>query len=151
MRGDNFDERPAEEDLGKKWLIVQQYLAKGDKYDWRLFYPHVNPEAFHWERAERDVAKLSERFDLGFEFWNGLGFVGDFYKTKAGVEVLVSFNLIDNAMALFQETEFIKYLYHHQESMWNKFFFGFFGEEQTEKMIIENFDKGIIDLGPIKK
>ncbi len=146
LRGDVIDERPPEEKFGEQWLIVQRYLAKDDEYDWRLFYPHVNPEALHWERAERDLARISEKYALGLEFWNGLGFAGDFYKDESGVEVLVSFNLIDNAMALFMDKELIKYLYHHQEALWNKIFTGFLGEEKMEEMIIENFDKGIIKL-----
>ncbi len=146
LRGDVQDTRPPEEKLGSDWLIVQRYLAKDDEYDWRLFYPHVNPEALHWERAERDIATLSDKFELGLDFWQGLGFVGDFYKDESGVEVLVSFNLIDNAMALFMDKELIKYLYHHQEALWNKIFTGFFGEEQMEEIIIKNFDKGIISL-----
>lgn len=146
LRGDVIDKRPPEENLGDDWLIVQRYLAKDDEYDWRLFYPHVNPEALHWERAERDIAALSDRFELGLDFWQGLGFAGDFYKDESGVEVLVSFNLIDNAMALFMDKELIKYLYHHQEALWNRIFTGFLGEEKMEDMIIKNFDKGIIKL-----
>ena len=146
LKGDNIDVRPPEDNMGKKWLIIQQYLAKHDEYDWRLFYPHVNPEAIHWAKAESDIAKLSERFGLDLSFWNGLGFVGDFYKDESGVEVLVSFNFLDTAMALFKEKELIKYLYHHQEAMWNKIFSEFFGEEKLKEMIIENFDKGIIEL-----
>jgi len=146
LRGDAIDIRPPESDLGKKWLIIQSYLAKDDEFDWRLFYPHVNPEALHWQKAERDVAELSRRFDLGFEFWEGLGTTGDFYKDESGVEVLVSFNLIDTAMGLFMEKQLVKYLYHHQEALWNKIFSGYFGEEKMERMIIENFDKGVIGV-----
>ncbi|MBU4353680.1 hypothetical protein KKA18_03275, partial [Patescibacteria group bacterium] len=83
---------------------------------------------------------------LGFEFWEGLGPVGNFFKEESGAEVLVSFNFLDTAMSLFQEKEMVKYLYHHQEAMWNKVFSSFFGEEKMERMIIENFDRGIINL-----
>jgi len=146
LRGDVLDNRPSEDRMGKDWLIVQQYLAKKDPYDWRLFFPHVNPEAIHWGKAEQDVSRLSKRFGLEFEFWEGLDHVGDFFQDASGVEVLVSFNLIDTAMSLFKEKEMVKYLYHHQEAMWNKLFAGFFGEEKMEQMIIDNFDKGIISL-----
>ncbi len=146
LKGDVIDTRPPEEELGKTWLIVQRYLAKDDENDWRLFYPHVNPEAIHWQRAEEDISKLSKRFNLGFEFWEGLGPIGDFFKDESGVEVLVSFNLIDTAMALFQEKEMIKYLYHHQEALWNRIFLEFVGRERMDFMIMENFDKGIIKL-----
>lgn len=146
LRGDVIDSRPEDKDLGRKWLIIQRYLAKDDEYDWRLFYPHVNPEAIHWQRAENDIVKLSQNFDLDFEFWNGLGPIGDFFKDEAGVEVLVSFNFLDTVMSLFQEKEMVKYLYHHQEALWNKIFIDFFGEKKMEELIIENFDKGFIKL-----
>lgn len=146
LRGDAIDTRPEEKDLGRKWLIIQRYLAKDDENDWRLFYPHVNPEAIHWQRAENDITRLSQNFDLDFDFWNGLGPIGDFFKDEAGVEVLVSFNFLDTVMSLFQEKEMVKYLYHHQEALWNKIFIAFFGEKKMEELIIENFDKGFIKL-----
>lgn len=149
LRGDVLDFRPQEDELGKTWMIVQRYLAKDDEYDWRLFYPHINPEAIHWTKAENDMSRLSRRFEMDFEFWQGLGPVGNFFKDESGVEVLVSFNFLDTAMSLFQEKEMVKYLYHHQEAMWNKIFSSFFSEEKMEKMILENFEKGIIELSLI--
>ena len=146
LRGDVLDVRPTENELGKTLLIVQRYLAKDDENDWRLFYPHVNPEAIHWQKAENDIAKLSQRFKLGFEFWDGLGPIGDFFKDESGVEVLVSFNFLDTVMSLFQEKEMIKYLYHHQESLWNKIFAEFLGEEKMEQLIKDNFDHGFIKI-----
>ncbi len=146
LRGDVVDTRPPDSDLGRVWLIVQRYLAKDDEFDWRLFYPHVNPEALHWQKAEEDISRLSKRFNLGFEFWDGLGPIGDFYKDESGVEVLVSFNLIDTAMSLFQEEEMVKYLYHHQEALWNRIFREFAGEERMNFLIKEKFDTGIIEL-----
>ena len=147
LRGDVIDERPPEKDLGTKWLIVQRYLAKDDEFDWRLFYPHVNPEAIHWTKAEADVARISRRYDsLGFEFWHNLDWAGDFYPDASGIPVLVSFNLIDVVMSLVKEKELSKYLYHHQEALWNKIFMQYAGEAETEKMIIEHFDQGVIDL-----
>lgn len=150
LRGDVSDERPSGDELGKKFLITQRYLAKDDEYDWRLFYPHVNPESIHWAKAEHDLAKFSKQFDAGFDFWDNLDFVGDFFKDGVGVEVLVSFNLIDNAMALFMKKEMIKYLYHHQESMWNKIFAYYFGEKEMEEMIKDNFNEGVIDIEKLK-
>lgn len=146
LRGDVLDSRFPDDDLGKKWLMVQRYLAKEDEYDWRLFYPHVNPEAIHWTKAENDIARLGQKFNIPeLVFWNNLDFVGDFFKTESG-DALVSFNLIDAAMDLVMEREMIKYLYHHQESLWNKIFISFIGQEKTEKLIINNFDKGFIEL-----
>jgi len=146
LRGDVTDKHPSESTLGKTWLIVQRYLAKDDEHDWRLFYPHLNPEAVHWQKAENDIARLSEKFGLDFEFWRGLGPVGNIFKDEVGIEVLVSFNLVDTVMSLFQEKEMVKYLYHHQEALWNKIFSEFMGEEKMEELMKENFDKGVIKL-----
>lgn len=135
-------------DSGKtSWRMVQRYLAKDDEYDHRLFEPHINPEAIHWTKAENDIARLSERFkEVNLDFWQDLDFVGDYFKSQSGVDILVSFNLIDTVMSLVQEKEMIKYLYHHQEAMWNKIFSEYMGEEKMEELIVENFDKGYLTL-----
>ena len=148
LRGDVIDERPPLEDIGKSWMIVQRYLAKDDKNDWRLFEPHVNPEAIHWKKAENDISALGQKVNRGIDlsFWKELDWVGDFYPTEAGVDVLVSFNLVDTVMSLVKKQEMTKYLYHHQEALWNKIFAEFLGEEKMEEMTIDNFEKGIIEL-----
>ncbi|MCR4323175.1 MAG: hypothetical protein NUV61_03770 [Candidatus Azambacteria bacterium] len=145
LRGDVLDEQ-MHSHVVSNWLIVQRYLAKDDEYDWRLFAPHVNPEALHWTKAEEDIARLNERFEnLDLHFWHNLDFVGDFYRTESGVDTLVSFNLIDTVMSLVMEKDMIKYLYHHQEALWNKIFMEYVGgREEMERLTIENFMKGYI-------
>lgn len=150
LRGDVSDTRFAEEDRGMKWMIVQRYLAKEDAHDWRLFEPHVNPEALHWSKAEGDMARLSERFpQLGLQFWSHLDHVGDYFPDASGVEVLVSFNLIDTVMSLVQKKAMIKHLYHHQEALWNRIFREYLGRERMEELIIQNFNKGFIDISKL--
>ena len=150
LRGDVLDSRFAEDDRGKKWMIVQQYLAKNDEHDWRLFEPHVNPEAIHWSKAENDIARFGKKFpDIGLDFWTDLDFIGDYYPDASGVDVLVSFNLIDTIMSLVQQKDMIKYLYHHQEALWNKIVSEYIGKEKLEELIVENFDKGYIDFNTI--
>ncbi|MBI3114472.1 MAG: hypothetical protein HYZ07_00755, partial [Candidatus Harrisonbacteria bacterium] len=120
-----------------RWLIVQRYLAKDDENDWRLFEPHVNPEALHWQRAEQDIlniAKVIRGFHNGLDFWSGLGWAGDYFPTETGVPVLVSFNIVDTVMALVKEKELIKYLYHQQEALWNKIFTSYFSEQELEEL-----------------
>lgn len=147
LRGDVLDSRFDEKDLGKKWMIIQRYLAKDDKNDWRLFEPHINPEAIHWKKAENDIGLLGKEIGgLDLSFWKDLDYIGDFFPAKSGIDVLVSFNLVDTAMSLVKEKDMVKYLYHHQEALWNKIFSGFVGEEKMEEMIIDNFEKGYIDL-----
>lgn len=147
LRGDVLDTHFPDEERGRKWMIVQRYLAKDDANDWRLFEPHINPEAIHWSKAEGDIARLGMRYgELGLDFWNNLDHVGDYFPDEAGVEVLVSFNLIDTVMSLVQEKEMIKYLYHHQEAVWNKIFAEYVGREKMEEMIVNSFEKGFIEL-----
>mgnify|MGYP001604830742 CR=1 FL=1 len=80
------------------------------------------------------------------EYWSGLGAVGDFFKTASGVEVLVSFNLVDTVMALVQRRELIKYLYHHQEAMWNKIFAAYFGWDKLREMSKKYVFKGWLEI-----
>jgi len=128
------------------WLIIQQYLAKDDPSDPRLFLPHLNPEAFHWKKTEQDISRFGKRFkDIQLELWLELDWVGGYFKSKSKEE-LVSFDLVDNWMALVNREQKIKYLYHHQEALWNHIFEEYMGEENLEKLMIENFNKGIINL-----
>ncbi len=147
LRGDVLEERLPENKVAN-WMIIQRYLAKDDEYDWRLFEPHINPEALHWSKAEKNVADFNKRFpESGLDFWKDLDFVGDFFKTRSGVDNLVSMNLIDTVMSLVMEKQMIKYLYHHQEAMWNKIFSEYVGgQEEMEKIIVDNFVKGYISF-----
>ncbi len=132
------------------WRIVQRYLAKDNESDPRLFEQHVNPEAEHWFKAEEDFGRLSrmmteEDSHLSFNFWIGQDFVGDFFKDKEGKEQLIGFNYIDLVMSLVKKGH-IKYLYHHQEAMWNKIFLEYMGRETMNRMIEDNIIKGFIEL-----
>lgn len=148
LRGDIIEQRPLSPSQSA-WLIVQRYLAKDDENDWRLFEPHLNPEALHWERAEGMLIQCGDKLD-GFSadlsFWKDLNWVGDFYPTDTGIDVLVSFNLIDTAMSLVKEKELVKYLYHHQEALWNKIFSEYFGEDKMEEYMKENIIRGWFDI-----
>lgn len=145
LRGD-VPEGPLPNTGKINWRILQQYLAKDNENDPRLFEPHISPEAMHWERAEEDVGKLAKQYPgLNLDFWTDLNWVGDFFTSeKTGKEELISFDLIDNVMALVMEKEMIKYLYHHQEALWNKIFIEYIGEKEMRRMIEENLIKGYI-------
>lgn len=152
LRGDVLDSRFSEEDRGLKWMIVQRYLAKEDPYDWRLFEPHVHSEAIHYSKAAADIARLGGRFpELGLDFWENLDYVGDYFKSERGAEVLISFNLMDAVMSLVQEKEQVKHFYHQQEALWNKIFSDYLGKDKLEELIINNFHRGFIDLTEVNK
>lgn len=143
LRGDVPEER-----LGKppgdafRFLVVQRYLAKDDENDWRLFEPHINPEARHWVRAENDILKI----DDALRFWSGMDWTGEFFKDEAGVEVLVSFDLVDTVMNLVKREELIKYLYHHQEALWNEIFTRYYSEEKLDDLSKRFIVKGWFEI-----
>jgi hypothetical protein len=128
-----------------EWLIVQQYLWKINPNDPRLFLPRVNPESMHWFRGERDLARLGEeRSDLDLEMWLNRDWVS-YFDGKS--ESLVSLDLEDNAMSQVSAAEDKKeyFSYHQREAMWTKIFMEYAGgEEAMEKLLLENFDKGVI-------
>lgn len=129
-----------------EWLIVQRYLYKVNPNDPRLFLPRVNPESIHWLRGERDLTLFKDdKGSLDLSLWHDLDWVGGVF--DHGKEEVVSFDLEDNAMALvsFMEGHQETFTYHQREAMWTKLFFAYAnGEEEAEKMLVENFDKGVI-------
>lgn len=129
-----------------EWLIVQRYLYKENPNDPRLFLPRVNPESIHWLRGERDLTLFKDSSNnLDLSLWHDLDWVGGIF--DHGNEEVVSFDLEDNAMSLvsFMEGKNQSFNYHQRESMWTKLFFAYVGgEEKAEKLLLENFDKGVI-------
>jgi len=132
---------------GTTWRIIQRYLAKLDAQDPRLFEPHINPETVHWLKAEKEIDELAAKNpQLKLDFWRGVDdFVGDFFPAGRKGEELVSFDLLDNLISL-THGGIGKYLYHQQEALWNKIFIEFMGEEKLEEMLVENIEKGFIEL-----
>lgn len=141
LRGDVLKSLPFPSAGRCSFSIIQRYLAKDDENDRRLFLPHLNPEALHWDKAEESLAKIE-----GLDFWKDLDWAGDFFKIETGDEVLISFNLVDTIMSLVKEKEMVKYLYHHQEALWNKIFISYFGQEKVEELIKENLIKGWFEV-----
>ncbi|MEK7478305.1 MAG: hypothetical protein AAB626_00050 [Patescibacteria group bacterium] len=148
-----------------EWLIVQRYLAKDDPKDPRLLLPRVNPESLHWLRGERDLSffNANEKNEkLNLKIWNNMDWVGGIFSAegassadrqgsvsggKNGEDSVISFDLEDNAMSLvsFMEGKNETFNYHQREAMWTRIFSGYVdGEDEMERLLIENFDKGII-------
>ncbi len=140
-----------------EWLIIQRYLAKDNPDDPLLKIPHISPEAMHWNRAEIAISEFGSKFpELELTFWENLSYIGDFFQTqreykllgprqpeKSG-EILVSFDLVDNIMSLVQVRELAKYLYHHEESLWNRIFTGYFSHQDLHDQLVKNFQKGVV-------
>lgn len=145
LRGDVPEKKTVDEG---EWLIVQRYLFKIDPKDPRLFLPRVNPESVHWFRGERDLVRLgNEHPELDFELWDDLDWVGRIFRD--GGEVVTSFDLEDNAMtevaAMEKTGEILNY--HQREAMWTRLFIEYAGgEQEMERLLEENFDKGAISF-----
>jgi hypothetical protein len=132
-----------------EWLIIQRYLAKIDVNDARLILPHVNPEALHWARAERDLARFGSEHGLGIALWENLDWVGGAFENESGVREIVSFDLEDNAMSLVSSMEGHgeSFIYHQREALWTKLFSEYVGgEDKMEKLLIENFERGVVSI-----
>ncbi len=148
LRGDVL-ERHLPEGEKALFLVIQRYLAKDDENDWRLFVPHINPEALHWEKAEGhlvEAGKAMNSLGADLSFWQDLGWVGDYFKDEVGNNVLVSFDLVDTVMSLVKEKELTKYLYHHQEALWNKIFSEYFGDGELEKFSKDYLLQGYFEI-----
>lgn len=148
LRGDVID-RHFPESERVLFLVVQRYLAKDDENDWRLFVPKISPEAMHWAKAQEDLAKMSNFFpelDEELKFWRSLDWVGEYFKDEVGNDVLVSFDLVDTVMSLVKQKELIKYLYHHQEALWNKIFTEYFNREELGKFSKEYLLQGYFEI-----
>ncbi len=152
LRGDVSDKKIESLSGGGEkpiWRVVQTYLAKDDKQDFRLFQAHVNPEAEHWFKVSEDLERLGRMLPgegkVGLGYWAGLDYVGDFFKDQNGQEQLVSFDLTDLIMSLVKKGQ-VKYLYHQQEALWNKIFLEYEGRERMNELIEENIISGFIEL-----
>lgn len=126
------------------WRIVQRYLAKDDPADFRLHEAHVDPEAEHWYLVAHNFDKVAEllgdteKFNLAY--WTSLDHIGDFVGDK-----LVSFDVVDLVMSSVTKGE-AKYLYHQQESLWNRIFSGYLGRDKMNQLIEDNIIGGFIKL-----
>ena len=149
LRGDVLERRIPPEDDKSAWLVVQRYLAKDDENDWRLFVPRINPEALHWLRAEEHLASVGDQlnhFSKELGFWKDIDWVGDYFRDESGVNVLVSFDLVDTVMSLVKEKEMVKYLYHQQEALWNKIFIEYFGRDKLDEYSRKHLLKGYFEI-----
>jgi hypothetical protein len=129
------------------WRIIPRYLAKLNDSDPRLFEPHINPEPLHWMKAENDIDSfVVKNPQIKLDFWRGTDdFTGDIFPAGKKGEDVVSFDLIDNIISLSRGS-IGKYMYHQQEALWNKIFIEFMGTEKIEEVIMDNLEKGYVEL-----
>ncbi len=130
------------------WRIMPKYLAKHNPKDFRIFEPHISPEAWHYTRASQLINKIAEQKpELALNFWLGLDFVGDLFTSDTAIEDFVSFSLYDNGISLLNQSKFeSRYSYHQIEALWNQIFIEYFSQEELDKFLKNNFDKGYLVL-----
>lgn len=131
------------------WRIIPAYLSKKNPDDPRLFEPHINPEAWHYDETVLAIQMFANRFsETGLDFWSGLSVVGNYFSMKnSKEEAFISFDLFDNGISFLRRSDFnSRYIYHQQEALWNRIFVEYMGKEKTDKLMMENLNKGIVIL-----
>lgn len=129
------------------WLIVQRYLWKLDPKDPRLFLPRINPESLHWHRGEDDLTSYKSEKEKSFDLkiWNDEDWVGQIFDGR-----LLSFDIEDNVMSFVSYNEGRHdeiFTYHQREALWTKIFSEYVGgEDAMERLLIENFESGIVKI-----
>lgn len=124
------------------WPILQRYVAKDPRQDWRFFAPHVMPEAVHWRRGLSAIAKFAKRRRLtNLSFWEeDFDWVG---KRTDGAHSVLTLNAEDLIFSYAKDLSFGKhYFYHWRESLWNKIFSEAVGEEHMIELMAANLSKG---------
>jgi len=149
LRGDVREERVNVTGDKMVWFVIQRYLIKGNGNDWRLLTPHINPEAIHWERATEDIIRMGDVYpalDHTLRFWENIHWIGEYFNTEEGGEMLMSFNMVDTVMSLVQKEEMVMYSYHQQEALWNKIFMEYFGREELERRVKNYLLQGYFEV-----
>ncbi len=126
------------------WPILQRYVAKDPRQDWRFFVPHVMPEALHWRRGLHALAKFAAKHQIpDLSFWEeDLDWVG---LRSDGTKSILTLNAEDLIFSYAKGLPFGKhYIYHWRESLWNKIFSEAVGEERMVKLMAANLSKGQI-------
>ena len=130
------------------WYILQRYLAKDPKKDWRFFEPHVMPEALHWRRGLDSLAIMQKKYarrlpSLGF--WQAdMDWVAQPF-SRRGKSSILTLNFEDLLFSYAQRLPYQDYyFYHWRESLWNKLFASFVGEEQMEQNMLHYLGEGKI-------
>ena len=131
---------PAKVPEGNNWMILRRYLAKSDPNDWRIYYPHVNPEAIYWSRAQNDLARFGEQHNIeNLSFWSDSDWIGEYFPgVGTATEEFVSFNLMDTVSSTLHPEGKERCRYYQQEALWNKLFAKYIGDDMLEEYIIKN-------------
>ncbi len=135
LRGDVPD--PVVDLKHPDWQMTQRYLEKDDPFEIGLVIPHVNPESIHWAKAQDRMAAIAP--ELGF--WEGADWIGVLAPDDVGEQVLVSFNIVDCAMSLSDQTG-KKYTYHQREALWNRLYVEYFGAQRLEEFCKQRIIQG---------
>jgi len=106
------------------WYVIPRYLQKDANPDPRIFEPHINPEAIFWKKADQDLMRLAQEIPgSSLDFWEGLDWLGEYFKDFDGNEHLITLNSVDVALSFANQLPLNKrYLYHYQEALWNRIY-----------------------------
>lgn len=121
--------------------IIHQYHLKLKNPDKRAFEPHVHPEALHWQHSLSLMTSWVQSVskDHSMPLWRQVDHVFMNFHN-----VMLSMNFSDLAI----DQKKVK-IYHGFESLWNEIFILHYSHDTLEKNILQNLDKGFIDLQKI--
>lgn len=129
------------------WHILQRYLAKDPKQDWRFFAPHIMPEAIHWRKAFHSIHDFAKKYKIkGLYFWGECyDWVGMSLTNRSGKEIMITLNFEDLIFSYAMNLHLNNYYrYHWREALMNRVFYQAVGTEKMEELVIKNMDKGMI-------
>lgn len=139
LRGDVIEKRESVPDTAI--LIVQRYLSKEGNDDWRLSFPHINPEALHWYKAEKLFFSFAQKHSFSSaSLWEDTSWMG---YVEGGIEY--SFNIMDVSMSVVAHRDSALYTYHQHEALWNEWYGYYHGYDTLENRMIEHMQQGFIE------
>ncbi len=119
------------------WRIIQRHFGGQDpERHPELFEPHVQPDDFHWRKAESVLYWL----EPALQFWEELDYVAALFGQQ-----IVSLSLLDNAVSYCNGLDYgQQFTGHFQASLWNEIYQQYIGREQFEHQVLEQLNEQVL-------
>ena len=125
------------------WRVLQRYYGRQDENKFpKVTEPYLRPENLYWHRAERVLSDIEP--ELGW--WHDLSYVGVMSDRKP-----VVFNLIDNAISLFNNDTYAnRHFRYFRDSLWSEFFNRYLGEDFLEIIVLNQLGESMTTTEVVK-
>jgi hypothetical protein len=123
--------------------VLQRYYGRQDENKFpKVTEPYLRPENLYWHRAERVLSDIEP--ELGW--WHDLSYVGVMSDRKP-----VVFNLIDNAISLFNNDTYAnRHFRYFRDSLWSEFFNRYLGEDVLERIVLNQLGESMTTTEVVK-